>query len=92
MAAFVDGQAAPKPVDLGPLIGSSRGFRTREKVPFSGGMTGVEMVPEPPPDIRRRVFSVAELASNPVPPSVKGKERATEDHEVHRSSMVLVLS
>lgn len=94
MAAFVDGDVPPTPdsehVDLGPLVGSSRGFRTREKVPFSGGMTGVEMVPEPIPqapvmngDIRRRVLSVAELASNPASPAVpwptfgKGKERAT---------------
>ena len=32
-------------VDLGPLIGTKRGFRTREKVPFGGGVGGVEMVP-----------------------------------------------
>ncbi|TCD62745.1 hypothetical protein EIP91_006443 [Steccherinum ochraceum] len=31
-------------VDLGPLVGKERGFRTREKVPMSGGMSGVEMV------------------------------------------------
>ncbi|KAJ3803215.1 Le.MFB1 [Lentinula aff. detonsa] len=30
-------------VDLGPLIGFRRGFRTREKVPGSGGLSGVEM-------------------------------------------------
>lgn len=55
MEAFVDYQdyqLSPKPpdshVDLGPLVGRRRGFRTREKVPFSGGLTGVEMVtPEP---------------------------------------------
>lgn len=28
---------------LGPLIGAKRGFRTRERVPGSGGMSGVEM-------------------------------------------------
>ncbi|KAI0743171.1 hypothetical protein C8Q80DRAFT_1273710 [Daedaleopsis nitida] len=33
------------PVDLGPLIGIERGFRTRERIPFSGGMGGVELVP-----------------------------------------------
>jgi len=44
MAAFVDGEAGPsKGVDLGPLVGVQRGFKTREKVPFSGGMSGVEM-------------------------------------------------
>ncbi len=31
-------------VNLGPLVGIERGFRTRERVPFSGGMSGVEMV------------------------------------------------
>ncbi|KAH8092252.1 hypothetical protein BXZ70DRAFT_951930 [Cristinia sonorae] len=31
-------------VDLGPLVGKKRGFRTREKIPMSGGMSGVEMV------------------------------------------------
>jgi len=48
MEAFVDWELPPKPpnthVDLGPLVGHRRGFRTREKVPFSGGLTGVEMV------------------------------------------------
>ncbi|KIK92458.1 hypothetical protein PAXRUDRAFT_572931 [Paxillus rubicundulus Ve08.2h10] len=32
-------------VDLGPLVGVERGFRTREKVPMSGGWCGVEVVP-----------------------------------------------
>ena len=48
MEAFVDFELPPKPlnthIDLGPLIGHRRGFRTQEKVPFSGGLTGVEMV------------------------------------------------
>ncbi|KAF8644371.1 hypothetical protein AX16_008504 [Volvariella volvacea WC 439] len=46
IAAFVDGEVpsgVSRPVDLGPLIGTKRGFKTRERVPFSGGMTGVEM-------------------------------------------------
>jgi uncharacterized protein len=34
---------ARKPTFLGPLIGVQRGFRTRERVPMSGGMSGVEM-------------------------------------------------
>ncbi|EIN05054.1 hypothetical protein PUNSTDRAFT_91924, partial [Punctularia strigosozonata HHB-11173 SS5] len=33
-------------IDLGPLIGRERGFRTRERVPWSGGIGGVEMVPQ----------------------------------------------
>ncbi|KZT05167.1 uncharacterized protein LAESUDRAFT_813759 [Laetiporus sulphureus 93-53] len=36
-----------KRTDLGPLIGVERGFRTRERVMWSGGMTGVEMIPSP---------------------------------------------
>lgn len=48
MEEFVDCERLPKPqnahIDLGPLVGHRRGFRTREKVPFSGGLTGVEMV------------------------------------------------
>ncbi|GBE86759.1 SET domain-containing protein, partial [Sparassis crispa] len=35
-------------VDLGPLIGVERGFRTRERVPRAGGIGGVEMVPSSP--------------------------------------------
>ncbi len=31
-------------VDLGPLIGAQRGFRTCEKSPLNGGMNGVEMI------------------------------------------------
>ncbi|KAF8160301.1 hypothetical protein BJ912DRAFT_327011, partial [Pholiota molesta] len=31
-------------VDLGPLVGAKRGFRTRERVPYSGGMGGMELV------------------------------------------------
>ncbi|KAG2131668.1 hypothetical protein DEU56DRAFT_454058 [Suillus clintonianus] len=37
--------AFTRKIDLGPLIGAKRGFRTREKVPFGGGVGGVEMVP-----------------------------------------------
>ena len=37
--------APGRKIDLGPLIGAKRGFRTREKVPFGGGVGGVEMVP-----------------------------------------------
>lgn len=32
-------------VDLGPLVGVKRGFRTRERAPMSGGWCGVEIVP-----------------------------------------------
>ncbi|EKM74756.1 hypothetical protein AGABI1DRAFT_132875 [Agaricus bisporus var. burnettii JB137-S8] len=42
MAAFVEHDRLLN-VDLGPLIGKQRGFRTRERVPSSSGMAGVEM-------------------------------------------------
>jgi hypothetical protein len=35
-------------VNLGPLIGTQRGFRTREKSPLNGGMNGVEMISDHP--------------------------------------------
>ncbi|KAG6864390.1 hypothetical protein C0991_009955 [Blastosporella zonata] len=37
--------STPKEIDLGPLVGTTRGFRTRERAPGSGGMGGVEMWP-----------------------------------------------
>lgn len=48
METFVDssGPLSPHPegrVDLGPLVGSKRGFKTRERVSGSGGLSGVEM-------------------------------------------------
>ena len=39
-----DGGGRRAKPDLGPLIGVERGFRTKERVPMSGGMSGVEMV------------------------------------------------
>ena len=30
-----------KDIDLGQLVGSMRGFRTKERVPMSGGMGGM---------------------------------------------------
>lgn len=36
---------AKRGVDLGPLVGVKRGFRTREKAPMNGGWGGVEIVP-----------------------------------------------
>lgn len=33
-----------EPTNLGPLVGVARGFRTRERVPGSGGMCGMEVV------------------------------------------------
>lgn len=33
-------------IDIGPLIGRKRGFRTKERVPDSGGLGGMQMVDE----------------------------------------------
>ena len=47
MAAFVDGiptgSQKEQRVDLGPLVGQKRGFKTKERIPFSGGMVGMVM-------------------------------------------------
>lgn len=71
-----------KRTNLGPLIGAERGFRTRERVPWSGGLGGVEMVPTSPP--HAEPLSPVE-PSRPIPePGAKplkdrkGKSRATE--------------
>lgn len=58
MAAFVDGQQdnvnrprddfrldstdSPR-IDMGPLVGRKRGFKTRERIPHSGGIGGMEI-------------------------------------------------
>ena len=42
--ALNGGDQRPSRMDLGPLIGAQRGFRTREKSPLNGGMNGVEMI------------------------------------------------
>ena len=81
-------------VDLGPLVGVERGFRTRERVPMSGGMSGVEMVddhaprrypwnPEQNPEAGPSRLPLSQ--EPPLPASVskkwdrKGKGRATDD-------------
>lgn len=46
---------AKKAIDLGPLVGTKRGFRTREKEPMNGGWGGVEIVPsslKPFPEVK----------------------------------------
>ena len=42
--ALNGGDKRPPRIDLGPLIGAQRGFRTCEKSPLNGGMNGVEMI------------------------------------------------
>ena len=46
---------AKKAIDLGPLVGVKRGFRTREKAPMNSGWGGMEIVPsslKPFPEVR----------------------------------------
>ena len=88
-------ESSPAPVDLGPLVGVERGFKTRERIPSSGGMGGVEMVPPSPSaeagpsrltaDTPRRVSFPDDLL---IPSGKakrtkagKGKGRAQEDEE-----------
>ena len=73
------------PIDLGPLVGIEQGFRTRERIPSSGGMGGVELVlPSPSseagpsrlyPDATGRKVSFPDSLA--VPPSTRkrGKDK-----------------
>ncbi|KAI1782766.1 hypothetical protein LXA43DRAFT_1103459 [Ganoderma leucocontextum] len=80
-------EASPAPVDVGPLVGIERGFRTRERIPSSGGMGGVEMVPPSPcaeagpsrltSDTPRRVSFPDDLLKKAK--GRKGKTRADEE-------------
>ena len=55
-----------KDIDLGPLVGRTRGFRTKERVPMCGGLGGMEMDEVP-------VVRVESPSRNG-----KGKERAVD--------------
>jgi len=61
-------------LDLGPLVGSTRGFRTRERVPMSGGLGGMEM----DGDEEVPVVQVTIQSPSPHRRGTKGKERAVE--------------
>ena len=84
MAAFVDGEMVEDPVDLGPLVGVERGFMTKEKVPWSGGMSGVEMVTTPTTDSPVHELPVLTLSPATASPSPKkrgvwkGKAKAVD--------------
>jgi hypothetical protein len=39
----VDSEDDTVKIDIGPLVGRKRGFRTKERVPFSGGLGGMQM-------------------------------------------------
>ncbi|RDB18892.1 SET domain-containing protein 3 [Hypsizygus marmoreus] len=66
-------EAEGEAVDLGPLLGRMRGFRTKERVRGSGGLTGVEM------DVREeRSFGVDDGRDGDVVMG-EGDEEETED-------------
>ena len=83
-------------IDLGPLIGIERGFRTRERVPHSGGMGGVELVSASPPEAGPSRIQSDSTTSEVVPLETstavlnkakknkdrKGKGRAVADADV----------
>jgi hypothetical protein len=82
MAAFVDvvptedGRQGQH-VDLGPLVGQKRGFKTRERIPFSGGMAGMVMCRDNETSPRQ---PLPVSLSSPIlnERSIKGKERAID--------------
>ena len=65
-------------VDLGPLIGAQRGFRTREKSPLNGGMNGVEMISDPLVKARDTVGAPQPLSNGPRS-CIKGKSPVVRD-------------
>ena len=80
MAAFVDDMPTQngqqEHIDLGPLVGQKRGFKTRERIPFSGGMAGMVMCS----DTSTSNQSLPMSPSSPIlnQRSSKGKERAVD--------------
>ncbi|KXN90228.1 SET domain-containing protein 3 [Leucoagaricus sp. SymC.cos] len=91
MAAFVEANQLDH-VDLGPLVGKERGFRTREKLPLSSGMGGVEMdvdepIPTPssitPPRMQRSSSHTSTSSKDnttPLPEPDPPDQPLTEDH------------
>ena len=82
MAAFVDGVPTrsgqqEQHVDLGPLVGRKRGFKTKERIPFSGGMVGMVMCSDDEASPRQSLPASPSLPILNVR-SVKGKGRAID--------------
>ena len=82
MAAFVDGVPTgsgqqEQHVDLGPLVGRKRGFKTKERIPFSGGMVGMVMCSDDEASPRQ---SLPSSPSSPIlnEKNLKGKGRAID--------------
>jgi hypothetical protein len=83
MAAFVDsvptgsGQQEHH-VDLGPLVGRKRGFKTKERIPLSGGMVGMVMCRDNEASPRQSL-PASSSSPNLSERSVKGKRRAIDE-------------
>ena len=82
MAAFVDGVPTrsgqqEQHVDLGPLVGRKRGFKTKERIPFSGGMVGMVMCSDDEASPRQSLPASPSLPILNVR-NVKGKGRAID--------------
>ncbi|KAF9446177.1 hypothetical protein P691DRAFT_733735 [Macrolepiota fuliginosa MF-IS2] len=79
MAAFVDDDHSrllpPDNVNLGPLVGKKRGFRTRERLPFASGLGGVEMCDDSDMHVDPLPNFVVE-PSSPSPDKGKGKAKS----------------
>ena len=80
MTAFVDGALTKsgqqeQRIDLDRLVGRKRGFKTRERIPLSGGMGGMVMCRDDEPS-PLQPLSAFSLSSSPIiqERSVKGKE------------------
>jgi len=78
--ALNGGDKRPPRIDLGPLIGAQRGFRTCEKSPLNGGMNGVEMI---------SALSVKPAASvDASRPSSKGRRPSPPSHIKEKAPVV----
>ena len=97
MAAFVDGVPTrsgqqEQHVDLGPLVGRKRGFKTKERIPFSGGMVGMVMCSDDEASPRQSLPASPSLPILNVR-NVKGKGRAIDgdgDIEMSEASHISV--
>lgn len=83
-------------IDIGPLVGRKRGFRTKERIPYSGGLGGMQMVADEDVLGNSKGFvwdgrrykdgispSLPTFVAPPLPPSPtkRGKERALANDE-----------
>ena len=84
MTAFVDGAPTKsvqqgQRIDLGPLVGRKRGFKTREWIPLSSGMGGMVMCTEDEAS-PLQPLSAFSLSSSPILREriIKGKDRGID--------------